>query len=72
MEIIQVFLVQMPAAVKALTVHNSDDSYTILINAGMSHEMQCAAYDHEIRHINNGDYDHMYDVSALELIRHSA
>ena len=71
MEVIQVFLVDMPC-VKAMTIKNSDDSYTILINAGLSHEMQCEAYDHEMEHINNGDFDQIYDVGELEMIRHSA
>jgi hypothetical protein len=72
MEIIQVFLVDLPGTVRAFTVHNSDDSYTIFINAGLSHEMQCAAYDHEMQHINNHDFDYCYDVNELENERHSA
>ena len=70
METIQVILVTMPAKIKALTIRNSDDSYTILINAGLSSIAQCRAYDHELEHINNHDYDQMYDVSDLERIRH--
>ena len=62
----------MDTMVRALTVKNEDDSYTILINARQPYEMQCKAYDHEIEHINNGDYDQMYDVSMLEELRHSA
>lgn len=72
MEIIQVFLVDLPTGIKAFTVKNEDDSFTILINAGLSAQMQCDAYDHEMEHINNGDYDHIYDVTTLELLRHSA
>lgn len=71
-EIIQVFLIDLPAAIKGLTVKNSDDSYTILINVNLSHEAQCAAYDHEIEHINNHDFDYVYDINELESIRHSA
>ena len=72
MEIIQVFIVDMPTAIRGLTVRNEDDSYTILINAGLSHEEQCKVYDHEIGHINNHDYDQMYDASKIEWMRHSA
>ena len=72
MDYIGVFLVDMPTGIRALTVKNSDDSYTILINAGLSAEAQCAAYDHEMEHINNHDFDHMYDADLLEHIRHSA
>lgn len=69
MEIIQVFIIDMPTFVDGITIKNSDDSYTILINAGLSAEGQCEAYDHEMEHINNHDYDHFYDVNQLELIR---
>ena len=72
MEIIQVFIVDMPTAIRGLTVRNEDGSYTILINAGLSHEEQCKVYDHEIGHINNHDYDQMYDASKIEWMRHSA
>lgn len=69
METVQVFLVDLGPA-RGLTVKNSDDSYTILINNGLSHEAQCAVYDHEVSHIDNKDYDHIYDVSVLERLRH--
>ena len=72
METIQVFFIDLPGSVKAFTIRNSDDSYTIFINAGISHEMQCKAYDHEIEHINNHDFDRIYDFNEIERIRHSA
>ena len=71
MEIIQVFLVDLGPA-KGMTIKNDDGSYTILINAALSAQMQCETYDHEMEHINNGDYDQIYDVSTLEWLRHSA
>ena len=71
MDYIGVFLVDMPTGIRALTVKNNDDSYTILINAGLSAEAQCDAYDHEIEHINNHDFDHIYDINYLESIRHA-
>ncbi len=70
MEIVQVRFVNLGPA-KGITVKNNDDSYTILINACLSHEQQCAVYDHEIAHIDNGDYDQVYDVGALEMLRHT-
>ncbi|MFV0518403.1 MAG: hypothetical protein ACK5MV_13500 [Aminipila sp.] len=70
MEYIQVQLINMPVAVRGFTIYNSDDSYTIFINARLSNEMQVAAYDHEIEHINNRDFDNMYSVDFLEKLRH--
>lgn len=71
MEIIQVFIVDL-GPIRGITIRNSDDSYTVLINAALSSEMQMAVYDHEIEHINNHDYDQIYDVNTLEAVRHSA
>jgi len=70
MDYIGVFFVNMPTGIKALTVMNSDGSFTILINAGLSAAAQCSAYDHEMAHITNRDFDHIYDVNTLELVRH--
>ena len=70
MDYIGVFFVDMPTGIRALTVRNNDDSFTILINAGLSAAAQCAAYDHEMEHINNRDFDCIYDINTLELIRH--
>lgn len=72
MEIVQVIIIDMEGPVKGLTVRNNDDSYTILINARLSDVMQREVYDHEIAHIDNGDFDCIYDVNTLEAIRHSA
>lgn len=69
MEIIQVFLVDMPAKIEGLTIKNSDDSYTVFINAGLSSIAQCRAYDHELEHINNHDWDNIYDAGEIERIR---
>lgn len=69
METIQVFIINMPTFVDGITVKNSDDSYTILINAGLTAKQQCETYDHEMSHINNHDFDHIYNVNQLELIR---
>lgn len=71
MDYIGVFFVDMPTGIRALTVMNSDGSFTILINAGLSAAAQCDAYDHEMAHINNRDFDHIYDVNYLESIRHA-
>lgn len=71
MEIVQVYLVDMPAKIEGLTIKNSDDSYTMFINSGLSSIAQCRAYDHEMGHINNHDFDHIYNVSDLEWIRHN-
>lgn len=71
MEYIGVYLVDLPTAIRGFTVRNNDDSFTIFINAGMSDVMQRDTYDHEIEHINNHDFDHIYDINYLESLRHA-
>ena len=71
MEYIGVYLIDLPTAIKGFTVRNADDSYTIIINAGMSDVMQRDTYDHEIEHINNHDFDNIYDINYLENLRHA-
>ena len=71
MEYIGVYLIDLPTSIRGFTVRNADDSYTIIINAGMSDVMQRDTYDHEIEHINNHDYDYIYDINYLENLRHA-
>ena len=74
MEQIKIYLIEMPPRVHAFTVYEVESDgeyYTILINSRLSDQMQCEAYDHEILHINNHDFDHMYHVDALEAFRHA-
>lgn len=42
---------------KEMIVKNEDDTYTILINAKLSHDAQIAAYEHAMRHITRDDFD---------------
>ncbi|MEG1930547.1 MAG: hypothetical protein RR131_05360 [Anaerovorax sp.] len=71
MEYIGVYLIDLPVAFKGYTTKNEDCSYMIIINARLNSEMQIATYDHEIAHINNGDYDCCRQVGGVELIRHN-
>lgn len=70
-EYVGVHLIDMPHSVRGITVRVDADTYCILINSRLSYRAQCEAYDHEIRHIDNGDFDHMYTVDQLECLRHA-
>ena len=75
MEYIRVILCEwLPVTVRGLTAYYYDEDgmpyYTIFINAGLSAEMQCAAYDHEIQHIDHGDFHLMMPVEDIEAVRH--
>ncbi len=74
MEKIQVLLIDLPPRVAGLTAYYYDEDgqvyYTILINARLSDQRQCAAYDHEIAHINNRDFEKMTPADRLEAYAH--
>ena len=74
MDFIKIFLVDLPPRIHGLTVYKFDDGdayYTIFLNSRLNDEMLRAAYDHEIEHINAGDFDAMHQVDELEGIRHA-
>lgn len=63
-------LAELPHSLKAFTIVNSDSSYTILLNTRHTHEQHLLSYHHEMKHIENGDYEKMCDVGILELAAH--
>ena len=70
MEHIKVILVDLPCRVRGFTISDGFDNYTIFINARLNIEMQKKAYDHEIAHINNRDFDNILTADDVERLRH--
>lgn len=69
---ISVHLIDLPYNIRGYTILNSDGSYTIIINAHLSAEMQFKVYKHELEHINNNDFVITTEiVDALEYERHN-
>lgn len=69
--ITNVVYADMPAAVKAYTVENADDSYTIVLNSHLNREQHLISYRHELAHIYNRDFDRACkDVDAVEVFAH--
>ncbi len=64
----------MPTTVHSFVRCNPDTSYTIVINARLSNDGRLKAYNHEIHHIQNGDYDYdiIRDLNQIELEAHAA
>lgn len=50
-------LIDMDVLVSEQISKNSDGSYTIFINARLSHERQIEAYAHALRHIQENDFE---------------
>lgn len=47
----------LPCTVHAFTVKEDADSFDVYINARLCYEAQVAAYEHELAHIINGDFE---------------
>lgn len=61
----------MPSTIKAYTVANADMSYTIVLNARLNYESQLLAYHHEMKHIENADYDKKCSADLIEYYAHA-
>ncbi len=57
MDAINVLYADMPSAIRSYVVSNTDSSYTVVLNSRLSHEQNLLSYQHELYHIQNGDYD---------------
>lgn len=68
---VNVVLADLPGTISAYTVANPDLSYTIVLNSRLNYERQQKAYQHEINHIKNGDYDRKCSVDLLECYAHA-
>lgn len=62
-------LVDLPTEVAGCVVENDDSSYTIIINARMSHEKAMETYLHEMGHIYADDFSGD-SVQEIELRAH--
>ncbi len=67
---VNTLLLDLPGTIRAYTVANKDMSYTIVINARLNHERQIEAYRHELKHIENGDYDKKCSADLIECFAH--
>ena len=63
-------IIDMDVLVGEQITANSDGSYTIFLNARLSHERQMEAYAHALRHIQNRDFSRD-DADAIEKEAHN-
>lgn len=61
----------MPTTIKAYTVINSDNTYTIALNSRLNREQHLLLYHHKLQHIENGDYKRNCDVNIIEIDAYS-
>ena len=64
-------IIDMDVLVGEQIIKNNDDSYTILLNARLSHERQLECYKHALLHINNEDFE-KDNADVIEFNAHGA
>lgn len=69
MDTINVLLIDMPNAIRSYVISNSDSTYTVVLNSRLSHEQNLLSYQHELFHIENGDFE-KDNVDMIELSAH--
>lgn len=62
-------IIDMDVLVGEQITANSDGSYTIFLNARLSHERQLEAYAHALSHIQNEDFN-KDNADMIELSAH--
>ena len=62
-EEIRTILQDLPVSVKGFVFHDDDGTPVVVINSRLSAERRRKAFDHEVKHIENGD---MYDSNYNE------
>lgn len=66
-------LIPLPGTVKGYTISFIDGTFCIVLNERISYEQRYKAYQHELEHILNNDFDrNNIDIDNLENIRHNA
>lgn len=66
---VNVIETNMPTSVAAYVTSNADATYTIFLNARLTWERRLDAYQHELRHIQNGDYER-HSADMIEMYSH--
>ena len=62
-------LIDFPTSAKEAVTENEDGSYTIFINAKLTHENQLEAYAHALGHIMGSDFK-KENADEIEFIAH--
>lgn len=61
----------MPARIKSFVLPDNFGNYTIVLNSKLNQEQNLQSMQHEIEHIECGDYDNVHNVDVLEFYRHN-
>ena len=70
MENISIRLINLPTTIHGYTVRDRNGDYNIYINARINQEARLETYEHEMKHINNGDFYRKGSVDLIEIYAH--
>lgn len=63
-------LIPIPSSkCKGFTILDADGDYNVYINANLSYTAQVEGYEHEMKHIKNGDFERI-SVQEIEAEAH--
>lgn len=66
MEQIIIRYIDLPCSSKGYVRRDTEGDYNIYINARLSYDTQQAAIQHEMAHIENGDFDNDVSIERVE------
>ena len=67
---VYIYYVDMPYSISSNVVDNGDGSYTLYLNSRLSYEKNLEGYLHEMKHINNNDFNSFEDIQKIEFRTH--
>ena len=60
-------IINLPSTVHGVTVRDEDGNYNVYINSALAEDARKRAIDHELKHIERGDFDNLCsEISDLE------
>lgn len=65
-----VFIIDLPTTIYSFVRQNPDGTYTIVLNARLSQEDRARHYEHELRHIREGDFEKDLTADEIEAQAH--
>lgn len=66
---VNVIEMDLPTTISSYVISNPDTTYTIILNARLSYKRRLEAYQHELDHIQNNDFQ-KENVQSIEFVAH--
>ena len=66
MEDVVVRYINLPMTVRGIMVVDEDGNYNVYINSKLSSDRQRLALEHEMTHVQRGDFESFDDISDIE------